>query len=308
MIVRYLTQAACLLGQPLPQSLLMNKGAIYTIQSKAADFPELLREIPTAPDQIYVRGSIEAAKQQCVAIVGSRKVSPYGRAITYRLAEELSRAGVVIVSGLAMGVDAIAHRAALEAGGVTIAVLAGGLDTIYPGTHAGLARQIQEQGGALISEYPSGVPSYKQNFIARNRIVSGLSQAVLITEAAEKSGSLHTAQFALEQGRDVLVVPGNITSPTSKGTNSLLRVGATPVTSSSDILQLLDIESPRQKQVPQGSTPEEQSILNLIAAGETDGTILQLKSRLDIVLYNQTITMLEITGKIRSMGANHWSL
>lgn len=286
----------------------MNKGAIYTIQSKAADFPKLLREIPTVPDHIYAYGSIETANLPCVAIVGSRKVSPYGRAVTHQLSSDLARAGIVIVSGLAFGVDIIAHRAALESGGKTIAVLAGGLDDIYPAAHAGLALQIQEQGGVLISEYPCGTPTYKQNFIARNRIVSGICRAVLITEAAEKSGTLHTAQFALEQGRDVLVVPGNITSPTSKGTNGLLKVGATPVTDVNDILQIIGIKTVRQKQIPTGSSPEEQVILDLLSGGETEGSTLQLKSKLDISSYNQAITMLEITGKIRSLGANQWSL
>ncbi len=244
-----------------------------------------------------------------IAIVGSRKVTAYGRSVTNQLAGELAKAGVVVVSGLALGIDGIAHRAALDAGGLTIAVLAGGLDKIYPSNHEQLAKQIVGQGGALISEYPVGVPSLRYNFIERNRIVSGLSSAVLITEAAEKSGTLHTATFALEQGREVLAVPGNITSPQSAGTNRLIKSGATPVTCVEDVFRALGIQSPTKLRLrPRGATPEEQAIIDLLVAGESDGIVLLEKSALEVVRFNQSLTMLEITGKVRSLGANRWSL
>jgi len=235
-------------------------------------------------------------------------VSAYGQAVTAKLASELAKAGVVIVSGLAIGVDAIAHTAALDAGGLTVAVLPAGLDRIYPSSHHQLARRILEQGGALLTEYPPNTRTYPGNFIARNRIASGISDAVLITEAAEKSGTLHTARFALEQGKDVLAVPGNITSPTSAGTNNLIKSGATPVTSAEDIFHVLGIKGAAPTHIPKGATPEEQTIINLLTQGESEGSALLDRSRLGVAPFNQALTMLEITGKIRSLGANKWTL
>lgn len=294
----------------MQQSALVITGTIYTIQSKAANFPEVLRQIPQPPTRLHVKGTLPAdfLARPRVAIVGTRKVTPYGQAVTIRLASELARAGVVIISGLAIGVDGLAHRAALEAGGMTLAVLAGGLDYIHPATHHQLAQQILDQGGALVSEYSQGAPTYKQNFIERNRLVSGLSQAILISEAAENSGTLHTARFALEQGREVLAVPGNITSPVSAGTNNLIKSGATPVTSSADVLHALGLEQTTVKLVAKGATPEEQILIDLLAGGENDGAALLAKANLEISRFNQTLTMLEITGKVRSLGANRWSL
>lgn len=290
----------------------MNKGAIYTIQSKAEDFPEALAQIPDPPRRIFVRDTAnnwgECFKTPMVALVGSRKVSPYGREVTERLARELAGAGVIVVSGLAYGVDSIAHRAALDAGGRTIAVLAGGLDNIYPAANQQLSKRILQQGGVIISEYDQGMPALPHQFVARNRIISGLSLVTVITEAAAKSGSLHTASFALEQGREVLAVPGNITSPTSDGTNQLIKTGAMPATSTQDILNLLGIRQKSRKTEPRGANASEQCIVELIASGEQDGASLLAKSGLETPLFNQTLTMLEITGKVRSLGGNQWTL
>jgi DNA processing protein len=273
-----------------------------------SQLPTRLAAVASPPKQLFVEGElIELLDKPCVAIVGSRKVSPYGREVTKRLARELAEQGIVIVSGLAFGVDAIAHEAALEAGGQAIAVLPSPLDNIYPASHHGLARRILGQGGALVTEYPSGTGSFKGNFVARNRIIAGLADAVLITEAALKSGSLHTARFALNAGRDVLAVPGNITSATSEGTNNLIKSGAMPVTEVSDILFALGIE-PSTTTKPKGATTAEQDIINLIAAGTTDGTLIQAASGLTAEEFNQTLTMLELNGKIRSLGSNHWGL
>lgn len=295
----------------MKQSKTMIKNTITTIQSKAADFPDFLRNIPDPPRQIYVQSNNwpALAQKPAIAIVGSRKATPYGTSVTRQLASELARAGVTVVSGLALGIDGVAHQAALEAGGLTIAVLAGGLDKLHPRTHEQLARRIVTQGGALISEYPSGTPNHKSNFVERNRLVSGLSSAVLITKAAEKSGTLHTAAFALEQGREVLAVPGNITNPQSAGTNRLIKAGATPVTCVGDVFRTLGIQSPANQRTPtKGDTPEEQAILDLLHAGESDGGALLEKSALGVVRFNQTITMLELAGKIRPLGTNQWSL
>jgi DNA processing protein len=243
-----------------------------------------------------------------VAIVGSRKVTPYGKAVTAQFAGELARQGIVIVSGLAYGVDAVAHRAALEAGGLTIAVLPSPVTDIYPAVHRNLAQQIVESGGAVLSEYPEGTPAFKWNFIERNRIVSGMSNALLITEATENSGTMHTARFALEQGVEVLAVPGNITSPTSAGTNNLIKTGATPVTNPDDVLQVLGFQrSIRIRQV-KGSNPLEQCILDLLVDNVSDGNELMARSKLAAAEFNQALTMMEITGKVKALGANQWTI
>ena len=275
-----------------------------------ADYPDKLRTIPMPPKQLFVLGSAvnELLSRPALAVVGSRKVSAYGKTITSTLTADLAKAGVVIISGLALGVDSISHRAALEQGGTAIAVLPCGLDQIYPANHRQLARQILQQGGALVSEYPEGSQAYKSNFVARNRIVSGLADAVLITEAAEKSGTLHTAEFALEQGREVLAVPGNITSPTSVGTNNLIKAGATPVTGANDILRVLGLEPEADKHAPTSTNPHEQVLLTLLYEGVSDGSELLTRSQLDVSLFNQTLTMLEIQGSIRPLGNNQWSL
>lgn len=272
--------------------------------------PDKLRQIPDPPLQLYTLGqNLEfLLKRPCLTVVGSRKVSAYGQAVTMQLVGDVARAGAIIISGLAIGVDSIAHKAAMDVGGLTIAVMPCGLDRIYPASHTNLAKRILAQGGALVSEYPPGSVAYKYNFVARNRLASGLGDAVLITEAGAKSGTLHTAAFALEQGKDVLVVPGNITSPTSVGTNQLLKTGATPVTSSADILQALSVDSLQQSTVPQGSTPDEQCILDLIRQGTADGDKLLACSKLEITKFNQALTMLEITGKVQGLGNNHWGL
>lgn len=269
----------------------------------------MLANIPDPPSQLFVLGDsfAELLQRPLVAIVGSRKVSAYGKAVTAKLASELAAEGVVIVSGLAIGVDGVAHQAALDTGGLTLAVMPCSLDRIYPTSHYHLAQRMLQQGGALLSEYPEGSDTYPSNFIGRNRLVSGISSAVLITEASEKSGALHTARFALEQGKDVLAVPGNITSPTSSGTNNLLKTGAALVTSSKDILHILGIK-PASRKAPKGDTPNEQVILDLIYSGMSDGGELLATSKLGASLFGQAITMLEITGKVRALGANQWSL
>lgn len=277
---------------------------------KNGGIPSILAAIPAPPEELYALGELMPLLQMPrVAIVGSRKVSPYGRHVTQQLAESLARAGVVIVSGLALGVDAIAHKACLEAGGKTIAILPTSLDVIYPSSHRHLAGAIIKQGGALISEYAPGMPGLKKNFIERNRLVSGISDAVLITEAAIKSGTLHTANFALDQGKTVMAVPGNITSSTSEGTNNLLKSGAIMVTEAADVLAALNLELiGRQKQLPLGSTREEQILLDLLADGISDGSELLQMSKLDTSTFNQTLTMLEITGKIRALGGGQWHI
>lgn len=263
--------------------------------------------ISDPPKQLLYLGPIEAVvSSPKVAIVGSRKVSAYGRVVTEKLASQLGGSGAVVISGLALGVDSLAHKACLQAGGLTVAVLPSAVDNIYPSSHRYLAEQILRQGGALISEYNTDELPKKFQFIARNRLIAALADVVVITEAAERSGSLHTANFALEQGKTVLAVPGNITSPNSTGTNQLIKSGALPVTSVDDIWQSLDITPNKNKVKILASNQQEAIILELINKGISDASQLQVQSQLDPRVFNQTLTMLEISGKIRPLGAGHW--
>ncbi len=284
---------------------------ITRLRKDDSDYPERLRHISGPPAQLYCHGQpLEALLERpSVAIVGSREVSAYGRQVTYNLAYKLAEQGVVIISGLAYGVDAIAHQAALEAGGLTIAVLPTPLDHIYPGAHRSLARRILAQGGALISEYEVLKYLNKTNFVARNRIVAGLADALLITEAAAKSGSLHTARFAMDQGQTVLAVPGPITSPNSVGTNNLLKTSVLTATSVEDILFAIGI-TPHKTKLRQvrGRNRNEQTVLDLLMKGTQDGDELYEQSGLDISSFNQVLTMLEINAKIRALGANQWAV
>jgi DNA processing protein len=284
---------------------------VNQLSNNSKEYPQSLKHIASSPSVLYHRGASlsELLKRPRLAIIGSRSVSPYGREITARLAREMAEQGVVIISGLAIGVDAIAHQAALDAGGLTIAVLPSPVDDPYPASNARLAERIIEKGGALISEYPDNAFAFKTNFVARNRLVAGLAQAILITEAAEKSGSLHTARFALEQGKDVLAVPGNITSISSVGTNNLIKAGATPVTSYLDILFAMGLKPHYSKaRHIVGRTANEQRIIDFLLQGSSDGDILLKLSDLSIPEFNQAMTMLEVGAKIRSLGYNQWSL
>lgn len=284
---------------------------IHELKRNNKLFPKALRQIASPPRQLFHSGAPldELLKRPALAIVGSRNVSNYGQQVTAKLAYELAEQGIVIISGLALGVDAIAHTAALDAGGLTIAVLPSPVDYIYPSTNAQLADRILANGGALISEYSEDIYSFKTNFVARNRLVAGLSQAILITEAAEKSGSLHTARFALEQGKDVLAVPGNITNIGSVGTNNLIKAGAIPVTDYIDVLNAMDLKPHHTKPKDvKGRNANEQTVIDLIIQGNNDGALLLKKSQLNISDFNQVMTMLEIGGKIRSLGYNKWTL
>src|SRR3989338_1798160 len=205
------------------------------------DYPANLRQISDAPPVLYYKGSLLASDDLAVAVVGARFATAYGRQVTEKLVMDLTLAGLTIVSGLARGIDSIAHRAALDAGGRTIAVLGSGVDLIYPPENQKLAEKIV-QNGALVSEFPLGFPSVPSNFPARNRIIAGLSLGVVVTEAAVDSGSLITAGQAAEQGREVFAVPGPITSRMSEGVNKLIKEGVHPATEAADILEILDIE------------------------------------------------------------------
>jgi DNA processing protein len=213
-------------------------------------FPPLLRAIHDAPPGLFLRGAADARllSRPAVAIVGARSCSPYGTQVARMLGRELAAAGLVVVSGLARGVDGEAHRGALDAGGITVAVLGCGVDRDYPAAHAELARRLCANG-LVVSEYAPGVEPAPWRFPARNRIIAGLAQATVVVEARERSGALITADFALEEGREVLVCPGEITSTLSAGTNALLRLGATPLTAAADVLELFGLSAPEDTEV-----------------------------------------------------------
>ncbi|CAN5424273.1 DNA-processing protein DprA [soil metagenome] len=248
-------------------------------------------------------------KRPRLAVVGSRKISPYGRGVTENITAYLASKGVVIVSGLALGTDSIAHQACINSGGQTIAVMACGPDRVYPGSHTALARNIVEMGGVILTEYDTGHRPFAFNFLERNRIIAAMSEGVLVTEAAARSGSLNTANHALQLGKPVFAVPGNITNPLSAGCNNLIKAGAIPVTSPQDILDALkwqDIGT-----IPlavTGNTDEERIIIALLKKGISDGADMLAGSGLPASAFNQALTMLEITRRIRPLGANHWSL
>ncbi len=283
---------------------------INTISSKDPLFPEVLATIPDAPKELFYVGNRDLiGKGTAVAIVGTRKPTTYGRDVTTKLAEGLARRGVTIVSGLALGIDGIAQQSTVAIGGRSIAVLASGLDQISPRSHRDLAIKILEHHGTIVSANPPGTPPLKWEFLKRNRIVSGLSSAVIVTEAAARSGTMNTVMYALAQGRDVYAIPGNITSPMSAGCNRLIEQGATPII---DIDEFIEQIAPKEIALTQvlllAQTPEEQMILDLLQAGVRDGDEIQKKSKLAPDVFATHLTMLELRSVIKPLGANMWSL
>jgi DNA processing protein len=281
---------------------------INNVSPDEQKYLQIISSIAKPPKSLYFIGELPEQRSTSVAIIGTRKPTTYGREVAHRLSFELAQKGVFIISGLALGIDSIAHRAVLEAKGRTIAVLGNGLPHIYPSSHQRLGEEIIANGGVIISEYDPGTPAYASNFLERNRLVSGLADAIVIIEAAKRSGTLNTAAHALAQGREVFVVPGNITSPLSAGCNALIKQGAHPVTCTEDILEVIapQLETKPEQQAL-GDTLEEQKIITLLKEGFRDGALLQEKSTLDASVFNQTLTMLEIKGVVRGLGANQWT-
>ncbi len=282
---------------------------IRQITNKDPEYPSLLKEIPSPPQRLWLVGEEVNDSEKRLTVVGTRNPTPYGQKAVTKLIQEVAAAGVTIVSGLAIGIDGMAHKAALDVGGKTIAILAGGLDAIHPPSNRGLAERIIQNGGTLISEYKPGTESFKQNFVARNRIQSGMSEAVLIVECTERSGTLITAQFALEQGRSVMAIPGNINSLASSGTNNLIKQGAIPVTSAADILEVLGINQKASKAIQyKPANRAEENILRLIRNGTSNSEDIHIKSNLDVVEYNSTLTMLEIKGIVNQVKPGIWDI
>jgi len=282
---------------------------INRISPQSHGYLRILTNIAKVPEKLYFIGQLPETRIPSVAVVGSRKPTNYGKEVTYQLAYDLAKRGVVIISGLALGVDGIAHQAALDVGGATIAVLANGVDLVHPSSHKTLADRITQTGGAIISEYEPGMTARDFQFLARNRIVSGLSDAVIVTEAAIRSGTLSTVSHALEQGKEVFVVPGNITSPMSSGCNSLIKQGAHLITSAEDVLEVIGPELlENQATLALGSNELEAKIIELLQKGVRDGDELQQLAEADISEFSVALTMMEINGLVRALGANQWTL
>jgi DNA processing protein len=261
-------------------------------------FPERLRAIFDPPPVLYVRGDgeLELLARRAVAVVGARSCSPYGAQVARRLGRDLAAAGLVVVSGLARGIDGEAHRGAVEAEGITVAVLGCGIDRDYPAAHAQLSRRIEEHG-LVVSEYEPGVEPAPWRFPARNRIIAGLSEAVIVVEARERSGALITADFGLDEGREVFAVPGEITSSLSAGTNSLLKLGAAPLTSPQDVLDALGIESPEPTSSVDVS-PEATRLLELVRESPAGADELVARTSLDAGAVSVALTELELAGLV----------
>jgi DNA processing protein len=262
-----------------------------------AGYPSLLRELHDPPPGLFLRGSgaVELLGERGVAIVGARACSSYGSQVARLLGRELAAAGLVVVSGLARGIDGEAHRGALESDGRTVAVLGCGVDRDYPAAHARLAARIAEES-LVVSEYAPGVEPAPWRFPARNRIIAGLAAATVVVEARERSGALITADFALEAGREVFAVPGEITSALSAGTNSLLRLGATPLTSAADVLEALGIEAADAPSLELGETPTR--LLEALACEPSGIDRLIRETGLDAAAVARALAELELVGAV----------
>ena len=282
---------------------------IIAVRPQDNIFTNQLSSIAKVPNTLYYCGELPSTPVKSVAIVGSRKPTPYGKSVTEKIVHTLAEHNVTIISGLALGIDSIAHKAALKFNTPTIAVMARGLNGIYPASHFSLSREIVKAGGALISTYPADMPAQPYHFLERNRIISGLSSIVIVTEAAVKSGTLNTASHALEQGKDVFAVPGNITSPMSAGCNRLIRQGAQPLIDTSDILSALGIKSQKTTpQIPVRKNKTEQLIINAILAGAKDTNQIINATNISPSSIFVTLSTLEIAGIIESSPDGVWTI
>ena len=286
----------------------MEEGDIKVLSQEDEEYPQSLIDIDDAPKILYAKGNLSLLNQKGIAIVGTRMPSNYGTYVTNKFAEDLAKAGLVIISGLAYGVDSISHRKALEVGGKTIAVLGGGFYHIYPEAHTNLANEIAEKG-LLLSEYAPFTRPTKYSFPKRNRIIAGLSMGVLITEAGSKSGTIHTKEFALDYGKDLFAVPGNINSSKSELPNALIKSGqAECVLSGKDILEYYSIDIEKREEKVISLNFEEQMILDILKDGEKDFDEIAKKSNISINILNSYLTTLEIRGLIKRMPAKTYML
>ncbi len=275
-------------------------------------YPALLKEIHDPPHTLFVRGVLPQS-DFTLAVVGTRMASTYGRQIVEQIVAPLARSGITVVSGLALGIDALAHDITVREGGTTVAVLGGGCDsaTVYPTSNRALSERILEKGGAIISEYPPGTLSMPYHFPNRNRIISGMSRGTLVIEAAEDSGSLITARHALDQNREVFTVPGDITRETSRGPNNLLKMGAHPVLTADDILEVLnlhDLKTTLQARKILPDDPTEEKILACFKEEAVHVDEITENTKIDAGQVASTLTLMEMKGKVRHIGGMNYVL
>ena len=287
---------------------------INQIRPQDNEYIKVLETIALTPKMLYYYGEWPKERIKTVAIVGSRKNTAYGEEVAYKLAKEVAKKGLIVVSGLAYGVDSIAARGALDGGGRTIAILGTQIERIYPQAHVPLAEKIVERGGVVASEYKMGdVQDWKATFLHRNRLISGLADVVVVVEAADRSGTLNTASHAIAQGRDLFAVPGRIYDKKSAGCNQLIDKGAMPLLSIEEFMDYLLPKARTKKQKVEqislfGDTPEEQGILKLMLDGMRDGDEIMERLEMPVQVYNQTMTMLELKGAVKPLGFNTWVL
>ncbi|MFH0891168.1 MAG: DNA-processing protein DprA [Candidatus Falkowbacteria bacterium] len=291
----------------------VKKENIAVIALEDDDYPDLLKEIYDPPHLLYCRGEIGKKNGSGLAVVGTRKFSPYGKQVTETLVSDLVNNNFTVISGLALGIDTLAHNAALSLSGRTIAVLGTGLDkkNLYPSSNLRLADKIAAEGGAVISEFPLGTPPLKHNFPQRNRIISGMTLGTIVIEAGERSGALITARYALEQNREVFAVPGNIYSPVSVGPNNLIKAGAKPVTTASEIMDTLDLTRINtyieNKKIMPASREEEIILANIKYEPQHIDELIRLTG-LDTARINSTLIIMEMKGMVKNLGGMQYVL
>ncbi|MDR1603704.1 MAG: DNA-processing protein DprA [Gracilibacteraceae bacterium] len=303
--------AQCGAAAPEQMAQALAREGIRLVTPEESVYPCLLRECPDAPPLLFYKGELQA-RQEGIGIVGARQATHYGKAAAEKLAREISGAGFVVVSGLARGIDGAAHGGALRGGGITWAFMAGGLDYVYPGEHRALAARITAGGGALLSEFPPGFPWKPQHFPMRNRLISGVSRGVIVVEAGERSGSLITADFALEQGRDVFAVPGPIFSPTSRGAHHLLRSGALLAAEAADVLGEYQKPAPAAKIAAPAPGPRlaarQRAILACLSDLPLHVDALRQQCRQNEAELALNLLELELAGRVHALPGQHYVL
>lgn len=294
---------------------LLEKEGIRVISIKDAEYPALLKTISSPPPLLYIKGKMPESHGLTLAVVGTRMCSAYGREVTEPLVRDLVLSGFTIISGMAKGIDTIAHHTALEHGGKTIAVLGSGIDekTLYPSQNRHLAKRIASEGSAVLSEFVPGTMPLPEYFPQRNRIIAGLAKGVLVVEAPEKSGALITARFAIDEGREVFAVPGHIFSKNSAGTHRLIQMGAKLVRGSEDILEELHVEGhaiSSSASLSSLASPDEKQLMTVFENQEAPihiDTLAEL-SGLNINTVSSTLTLMEIDGRIKNLGSGMYTI
>ncbi len=284
----------------------LKKKGVNIVSILSDDYPENLKTIPKPPPILFIRGEIVPEDSNAVAIIGTRRPTEYGRSVAWNFAKELASNGFTIISGLAMGIDTNAHRGALEAGGRTIGVIGCGIDRVYPSSNKRLAHMIADGNGAVISDFPPGTPPLKYNFPLRNRIISGLAKGIVAVQAASRSGVFSTVNWALDYGRDVFAVPGNITARQSEGTNRLIKDGAIPVTSPEDILNYFGFSSSVKEEKEVELPGDEQRVFDAI--GDEGARIEEICDATGFKpqQVNSILLLLELKGFVREIGGGRY--